>query len=74
MKLSCYLCVGVYPPQPNFMKLGTYVMEIEPISTAYFVSSSNQSLCIFIALIIATQRLGKHVPTAANTSKNRIIV
>jgi hypothetical protein len=28
------------------MKVGMYVMETEPISTAYFINPSNQSTCL----------------------------
>jgi hypothetical protein len=42
------VCVSVSPPptiyfwmpEPVFMKLGTYIMAPEPISTAYFVNPS----------------------------------
>jgi hypothetical protein len=49
-----------------FMKLGMYIMTPEHISTAYFINRSHRS--------IARQRLGKHVPVAANTrSSGRIV-
>jgi hypothetical protein len=31
-------------PEPIFMKLGMYIMTPEPISTAYFIDPSHQSL------------------------------
>jgi hypothetical protein len=44
-----------------------YVMAPGPISTAYFVNHSQQSVCLYVyTLIIEWQRLGKHVPTATN--------
>jgi hypothetical protein len=49
------VCVSVSPtpinswmPEPVFMKLGMYIMEPEPISTAYFLISSHQSLCLYV--------------------------
>jgi hypothetical protein len=57
------------------MKLGMYIMAPESISTAYFINSSHQSLCIYVyPPIVAKQQLGKHVPTAKNTRNNRRIV
>jgi hypothetical protein len=31
-----------------FMKLGMYIMAPEPTSTAYFINSSHQSLCLYV--------------------------
>jgi hypothetical protein len=70
------------------MKLGTYIMTHEPISAAYFINSSHQSVSVCVSLIllldkglvkcippfIARQRLDKHVPTATNTCNSRRIV
>jgi hypothetical protein len=62
------------------------IMVPEPISTAYFINPSHQSVCLYVYYplsllgkasvkyippFIARQRLGKHVPTATNTRKNR---
>jgi hypothetical protein len=50
-------------PEPIFVKLGMYIMEPEPISTAYLISPSHQSVCLYVyPSIVARQRLGKHVP------------
>jgi hypothetical protein len=43
-------------PQPNLIKLDTYIMAPEPISTAYFSLP-----------IAARQRLGKNVTAATNS-------
>jgi hypothetical protein len=65
-----------------------YVTSSEPISTAYFVNLSNQSVSVCVCLLSflgkgcvkydppfgATQRLGKHVPAGTNTRKNIKIV
>jgi hypothetical protein len=49
-------------PEPIFMNLGMYIMSLEPISAAYFINPSHQSVCI-----VARQRLGKNVTVATNT-------
>jgi hypothetical protein len=77
MRSPCCLCI---PPlnfrihEPVFMKLGKYITTPEPISTAYFINPSHQSVCMYISPTVARQRLGKHVPSAMNTRKNRKIV
>jgi hypothetical protein len=44
------------------MKLDMYIMAPEPITTAYCINPSHQSLCLFVyPLIVARQRLGKNV-------------
>jgi hypothetical protein len=53
-------------PEPVYMKLYTYITTPEPIWTAYFINPSHQSVCLCI-LIVARQRLGKHVSAATNT-------
>jgi hypothetical protein len=35
-------------PEPIFMKLGTYIMPPDPISTAYFINPSDQSVCLYV--------------------------
>jgi hypothetical protein len=63
--------------EPIFLKLGTYVYVNEPesISTANFINISHQSVCLYVyPLIVARQRLGRHVPAAMNTRNNRRIV
>jgi hypothetical protein len=52
-------------PEPIFMKFGMYFMESEPISTAYFIHPSQQSVSICISSLIVRQRLGKNPPTVA---------
>jgi hypothetical protein len=50
------------------MKLGMYIMETEPISTAYFVNPSRQSVCLYVyPPVVARQRLGKDVAASTNT-------
>jgi hypothetical protein len=44
------------------MKLGMYFMESEPISAAYFINPSHQSVSIYLSPIIVTQQLGKSPP------------
>jgi hypothetical protein len=78
MRLPCCLCLPhqLLMPEPIIMKPGTYITAPEPITTAYFTNPSHQSVCLYVypSLIFARQRLGKHVPTATNTHKNRRIV
>jgi hypothetical protein len=69
---SCNLhavCVSVYPPinfrmaEPIFMKLGIYMMAPEPITMAYFMKISHQSVCLYVYLpVVARQWLGKNHP------------
>jgi hypothetical protein len=35
-------------PEPIFMKLGMYVMVPEPISAAYFINPTHQSVCLYV--------------------------
>jgi hypothetical protein len=50
------------------MKLGIYIMALDPISKAYFINPSHQSVCLYVyPPLIARQRLGKHVSAATNT-------
>jgi hypothetical protein len=58
MRSPCCLCVC----EAVVMKLSMYVMIPEPISIAYFINSSRQSVCI--PPIVARQRLGKRVIAA----------
>jgi hypothetical protein len=51
------------------MKLGTYIMVPVPISTAYLINPSHQSVCMCVyPPIVAMQRLGENV-TASTTEK-----
>jgi hypothetical protein len=46
---------------PIFIKLGMCIMAPEPISAAYFINPSHQSLCLYVyPPIVARQRLGKN--------------
>jgi hypothetical protein len=57
------------------MNLGIYtrIMAPEPISTAYFIHPSHQSVCLYVYAPYR-QRLGSHVPVAKNTRNNGRIV
>jgi hypothetical protein len=44
-----------------------YIMAPDPISTAYFINPSYQSVSVCVSLIVARQRLGKNVTAATNT-------
>jgi hypothetical protein len=89
--LSACLCispaVNFWMAEQIFMKLGMYIMATEPISTAYFINASRQSVSVCISLLSlqgngsfkssppfgARQRLGKQVPSATNIRNNRIV-
>jgi hypothetical protein len=38
-------------PEPIFMKLGMYIMASEPVSTAYFINPSHQSVSVYVFLL-----------------------
>jgi hypothetical protein len=74
MRSPCCLCVCEFPainvwlPEAIFMKLGMYIMAPEPISMAYFINPSHQSVCLYAyPSIVATQRLDGNVTAAMNT-------
>jgi hypothetical protein len=55
-------------PEPVFRKLGIDIMATEPISLAYFLNPSHQSVCLYInSLIIARQGLSKNITGATST-------
>jgi hypothetical protein len=49
------------------MKSATYIMAPEPISTAYLIDPSHQSVCLWIHSIVARQLLGRGATAAKNT-------
>jgi hypothetical protein len=62
-------CVCVSPinfsvAEPVFMKHGMYIMALEPISTAYFISPYHHSV---YPINVTRQRLGRNVTTIMNT-------
>jgi hypothetical protein len=51
-----------------FMELTMYIMATEPISAAYFINLSHQSVYLYVyPPIVARQWLGKNVTAAMNT-------
>jgi hypothetical protein len=61
--------------EPICMKLGIYVMAPDPISEAYFINPSPQSLCLYVhPHNVARQRLGKNVTAVTDIHNNREIV
>jgi hypothetical protein len=56
MRSPCCQCICVSPsiikfwmPEPIFLKIGMYdVIAPEPISIAYFINPSSQSLCLYV--------------------------
>jgi hypothetical protein len=64
----CVCVVNFRMPQQIFMNLGMYILAPEPISTAYFINPSHQSVCLYVyPPIFARQRLGKKVTMTRNT-------
>jgi hypothetical protein len=73
--------INFWMPEPILIKFDMHIMAPEPISTAYFINPSRQSVsgCVsilslqgnglikFIPPFSTTQRLGKHFPVATNT-------
>jgi hypothetical protein len=54
MRSACCLCVSpinFWMAEPIFMKLGTYFMEPEPISTAYIMNPSHHSVGLYVYTI-----------------------
>jgi hypothetical protein len=61
-------CVDSNCNKAIFIKLGMYIMAPEPISMAYFINPSHQSVCLYVyPPIIARQQLGKNISRAMNT-------
>jgi hypothetical protein len=42
------ITINFWMPKPIFMKVGIYIMVPDPISTAYFINPSHQSMCMCI--------------------------
>jgi hypothetical protein len=57
--------------EPIFMKLGMYIMTTQPISEAYFIYPSHQSVCLYeYTPLVASQRLVKINRAATNAQEN----
>jgi hypothetical protein len=75
MSVLCTPTINFWMPELISMKLGTYIMAHEHISTAYFINPSHQSVWLYVyPTIVAKQRLSKHVPAVKNTDSSRRIV
>jgi hypothetical protein len=48
-----------------------YIMVPEPISTAYFIIPSHESVYICVSRTVAKQRLAKNVTAAMSTHKTK---
>jgi hypothetical protein len=64
--------INLWMPEPIFMKLGILVysriMAPEPVSMAYIVHLSHQSVCLYLyPPTVARQRLGRNFTAAPNT-------
>jgi hypothetical protein len=65
MRSPSYLCVCESPPINYWMpELDMYIMTPEPISMAYFINPSHQSVNPHI---VARQQFSKNVTVATNT-------
>jgi hypothetical protein len=52
------------------MNLGIYIMAPEPLSKAYFMHLSQQSVCLYVyPPIVARQWLGKNITLATNANE-----
>jgi hypothetical protein len=46
--VSVYPAINFWMDELISMKLGMYVMELEPISTAYIINPSHLSVCLYV--------------------------
>jgi hypothetical protein len=72
MRSPWCLCVCMPPchlsmSKPMSMKLGIYILVPEPVSTAYLINRSHQSVCLDMSPSFARQRLSKNVTAVTNT-------
>jgi hypothetical protein len=66
--VSVYPLISFQMRAPVFMKLGMHITAPEPISTAYFINPSHQSVCLYVyPHTVARQQLGKNVTASMNT-------
>jgi hypothetical protein len=74
--MVCVCLLSVYPlplisvwmPELIFMKLGMYIMAPEPVSNAYSINPSHQSVRLYVyPPIVSMQRLGEYVNAVTNT-------
>jgi hypothetical protein len=57
-------------PEPIFMKLGMYIKAPEPISTAYFINPSHQSVPLYVyPPIVTRQRFGEFYPSVVDRQR-----
>jgi hypothetical protein len=47
LAVSVYAPINFWMREPLFMKFGMYIMALVPISTAYFVNPSCQTVCLY---------------------------
>jgi hypothetical protein len=60
--------INFYVPEIIFMKHGMYIKEPEPISAAYFINLSHQSVCLYVyPPLLDRQLLSNYVTAAMNT-------
>jgi hypothetical protein len=69
MRTPCSLCVHVcvspvsfLMPEPVFMKLRMYIMAPKPISTAYLINCSHQSVFVYPLLLLLGNSLVNTFP------------
>jgi hypothetical protein len=59
--------IKFWMPEPVSVELGIYIVAPDPISRAYFINASCQSVCLCVSFIVARQRLSKNFKAATNT-------
>jgi hypothetical protein len=74
MESPCSLCLCIpistfgYLNQSSWNLVCTYIMAPEPISMAYFINPTHQSVCLYVyPPIIARQQLSRNITAAMNT-------
>jgi hypothetical protein len=71
MGSPCCLCIPPSPSTNQLLNARSYILAPEPISYAYFINPSHQSV---YPSVVATQQFGEHGPVATNTLSTRRIV
>jgi hypothetical protein len=64
----CSPLIKFWTPQPILMKAAMYIMAPEPISTAYYINPSHQSVCLY--MYVDRQRLGKKIYCGNEYTRN----
>jgi hypothetical protein len=74
--LSLCLCISLinfWMPSQIFIKFYIHITTSEPMSVAYFINLSHQSVSLYVYPVVAKQRFLIKVTAAANTHANNRI-